>query len=383
MCIAIYKPAGVEIERDTLRNCWDHNKDGAGFMYPLDGKLVMEKGFMRWKVFKRHWNRLGDLRKELPIVLHFRTATHGSVSPPNCHPFKLEDTDIGYVHNGVIREVTVPKNSDLTDSEVFGQAYLNRLSEAVEGGLTIDMLDEAWLHNMIDGVIGHSKLVFMDNEGKVTIVGEKSGWKVNGVWYSNTDYKPPHKTVWSKGKAKIKTGGKVNGTPYTETERREWWEAEYGLQTGSQLITEVDADDDSVKEKMDEVEWWVCRWCDLMFQPDETVAWTTVGGAGDMVVPDCPSCNDWSRVYVSTNEDAEDILDEIFYVDVMECAQCSARFFEDEIEVMSDGIVYCPFCDSPGVEDVGTLLDYSEENPNDEHALLERYMEQRQLARGG
>jgi hypothetical protein len=355
-------------------------------MYPRDGKLVVEKGFMRWKIFKRHWNRLGDLRKELPIVLHFRAATHGSVSPPNCHPFMLENTDIGYAHNGVIHEVTVPKDSDLTDSEVFGRLYLERLNEIVEGGLTIDMLDEAWLHNMIDGVIGYSKLVFMDGEGKVTIIGESSGSKVGEVWFSNTSYKPPIKTIWSRSKRKNKT----NGTPHTESKRLEWWETEYGQESildqrteSPSIIGPISADEDSVQEAIDEVEWWMCRECGLMFQPDESVAWTTVLRAGDTVVPNCPGCEDWSRVYAATSEDAEDIIDEIFYVDVYECKQCTARFFEDEIETMSDGVVYCPFCDASEVEGTGSLLDHSEEYPDDEHGLLDRYMEQRQLTKGG
>ena len=46
MCIAIYKPKGNTISKDTLKNCFDNNPDGSGFMYAQNDKLVVKKGYI-------------------------------------------------------------------------------------------------------------------------------------------------------------------------------------------------------------------------------------------------------------------------------------------------------------------------------------------------
>ena len=49
MCIIACKPAGVQMPGDKiLDNMWLANHDGAGFMYNHDGRVHMEKGFMKF-----------------------------------------------------------------------------------------------------------------------------------------------------------------------------------------------------------------------------------------------------------------------------------------------------------------------------------------------
>ena len=73
---------------DTLKNCWDRNPHGAGYMYQNDGKVIISKGYTTFNEFKNSVERVPDYQ-HIPIVYHFRIATHGTVIPENTHPFPL------------------------------------------------------------------------------------------------------------------------------------------------------------------------------------------------------------------------------------------------------------------------------------------------------
>ena len=63
MCIIVSKNIGVEIPSErVLKNCFDYNNDGAGFMYNFNGKVYMEKGYMN---FRNFYNRIMELDKEI------------------------------------------------------------------------------------------------------------------------------------------------------------------------------------------------------------------------------------------------------------------------------------------------------------------------------
>ena len=85
MCVAIYKPENVQTPSlDTLKKCWDANPDGAGFALCTGGDkyaIEIHKGYMTWKQFKAAFEkyRLADFAGDM--LLHFRIATHGSISP--------------------------------------------------------------------------------------------------------------------------------------------------------------------------------------------------------------------------------------------------------------------------------------------------------------
>ena len=72
MCIIAAKPAGVNMPDDRiLENMWNRNDDGAGFMYAINGKVYIEKGFMRYKDLKTRLNQLGkkyNIKKILLIL---------------------------------------------------------------------------------------------------------------------------------------------------------------------------------------------------------------------------------------------------------------------------------------------------------------------------
>jgi predicted glutamine amidotransferase len=86
MCVIAVKSENVKISYETVSKMWQANPNGAGLAYfDVDGRVVVNKGFMKLRQAWEAINRLQD--KE--IVIHFRYATHGRVSPQQTHPFAI------------------------------------------------------------------------------------------------------------------------------------------------------------------------------------------------------------------------------------------------------------------------------------------------------
>ena len=180
MCIIAVKPIGEELmERRILENCFNYNSDGMGFMWNEDGKVHISKGYMNFEEGYRVLKEL-DRRinlKERGLVIHFRIATSGNVDMGACHPFAISNsdktlrtleltTDIGVAHNGIISAYIPPKNSILSDTQLFIKDYLYNIKEEIPNFLTNSNILFA-----IEKVAG-SKLAFLDGEGNVTTVGK-------------------------------------------------------------------------------------------------------------------------------------------------------------------------------------------------------------------
>ena len=220
MCIIAAKPAGVKMpDTETIRRMWYSNRDGAGLMYAADGKVVIEKGFMKLTDFEAALSRVAkryDLDK-LPLVLHFRITTHGGTKPSNCHPFPITRSveklqalksyaTIGVAHNGVIP--IVPRHG-ISDTMEYIATQLAPLCSALPDFTHNDAALEL-IRNAI-----HSKMAFLTDKGEITTVGEFI--TDGGVYYSNGSYKPYEPRYWhstaspkissskgTKGKAKSK-----------------------------------------------------------------------------------------------------------------------------------------------------------------------------------
>ena len=178
MCIAIYKPEGKVLSQDTLKECYDNNPDGAGFMYAENKKLHIEKGFFSFDSFYKAYR----VHEHKQAVLHFRIKTHGKIDTTNCHPFAVNNA-VGFVHNGIINGFGDANHSDTIG---FNNAILQPLVHKW-GNLA---LFQDPIINLIEGRIGYSKLVFLDRHGNHKIMNEGKGDWDDGVWYSNNSYKP-------------------------------------------------------------------------------------------------------------------------------------------------------------------------------------------------
>ena len=208
MCVIAVKNVGVDFPKDTLlKEMWDSNPHGAGFMYTLNNKVFIEKGFMKYDDLLR---ATADLKKRIdivntPIVMHFRITTHGGTSAQNTHPFPISSDEkylraldlscsVGMVHNGIISSVVVDKDSKLSDTMVYIQEVLTPLS----------MLNKSFYKNnygktLMENQIGWSKLAFLDKTGAIELVGDfKKGTKDTSkdILFSNLNHEMSTSNVY-------------------------------------------------------------------------------------------------------------------------------------------------------------------------------------------
>ncbi len=182
MCIICVLPVGTTISDEELKNCWDNNDDGAGFMYvnPNSGNIAIKK-FMNFDRFQKSFRSTFDLHKnETPFVLHFRIGTHGSNSIENVHPFRVND-NVAFCHNGVLS--CVETAGDMSDTRAFNEVFMR--------DLPYNFTRNNSIMTMINQLIGHSynKFVFLDRDKNVTIINEKLGEKSEGRWFSNGSFR--------------------------------------------------------------------------------------------------------------------------------------------------------------------------------------------------
>jgi len=176
MCIAILntKKSG-RLPKNQIKNSWDNNDMGAGLLWNKDAKLTVFKSY-DYEEYIEKYNELRDDKSIGNIVLHFRIATSGYNGEHNLHPFLTND-DLGFVHNGVIKGLG---NKSFSDTYEFN----DMLKKFKHNFLSCDMTKY-----FISEYIGYSKLVFLDNKDRYTIINEELGKWTDGNWYSNDSYK--------------------------------------------------------------------------------------------------------------------------------------------------------------------------------------------------
>jgi len=380
MCVIVYKPSDVDVDMDVLKQCWKKNSDGAGLMFAEDGELHVKKGFMRWRSMKRFIKRMGKERfKSLPVVLHFRIATHGSVRPENTHPFGVTE-DVYMAHNGVLSCVDVPKDEDISDTETFILDVLHPLHEDLVAGITTETLDGVGVINkMLGKFIGGNKLVFMDSNGDVAIVNEHQGsWgQVSGykdVWFSNMLWKPYKSSTITYGK----------NYKYNRNQIKNKATYGYGGAAGNPITNAFDKDkcavsidcsetkkvlrSDKDKNTKEYISYY-CVDCHGYFERGESrlIKWDM----GYKEIVRCPNCDSDSTVEADKLFDKEGQSKKIVKTESqgwgflekeadwsdqgMMCFDCASYFHEDDgvvdtREVVSCGgtekAVLCPFCQS-------------------------------------
>ena len=206
MCIISYKAAEAQFpSKKTLQRCFEHNPDGAGFMYTASGVVHIKKGFTTFQSF---WKTLRSVREtegdNIPYVMHFRISTQAGTRPDCTHPFPLSEhmkdlrlldttAKFGIAHNGIISltsEYGYKKTITYSDTMKFITDYLSLI---ING--------KNWYKNdrttkLIERLMGSSRLAVLDSDGHCQLLG--SGWVYdNGIWYSNTTYKTPKVKTYS------------------------------------------------------------------------------------------------------------------------------------------------------------------------------------------
>lgn len=196
MCIIVSKEKGVELpKKDILKNCFENNPDGAGFMYVNNGKVHIEKGFMN---FENLSNRLDALNSQIDLknknlVLHFRIGTSGKNDASTCHPYPITNKErylkstrvacsVAMVHNGVISNYAYKNDNNLNDTQNFVKDFVSYLYFLNRNFLKLKSTKDI-LYNECQ----QTKLCFLDKDDKIYYVGDFE--EVDGIKYSNSSYK--------------------------------------------------------------------------------------------------------------------------------------------------------------------------------------------------
>lgn len=210
MCIIVAKNKGYNLpKKDILKTCFENNGDGAGFMYVLDNKVIIDKGYMS---FGDLWKRLQNLQNEIdikntPMVLHFRIGTSGSYDGSCTHPFeltnnneKLKELDavvnVGIAHNGVISAYS-DGNDELNDTQHFIKEFLYPLYKMNKNFYKNDDMQK------IIKKVTSSKFAILNNKGELITIGDFV--ERDGILYSNYTFESYSTTYCWKGK-KYKIG---------------------------------------------------------------------------------------------------------------------------------------------------------------------------------
>lgn len=139
MCIIAYKPAGAKFpSKSTIKTMFRNNPDGAGFMYAAPDGVHIVKGLMSVSAFMQALSQIKH-DTSIPVVMHFRIATHGGYSESMTQPFPLSNKnkrlralnticDVGIAHNGIIHMCNDAKK--ISDTAMFIRDYMTRLPQS-------------------------------------------------------------------------------------------------------------------------------------------------------------------------------------------------------------------------------------------------------------
>ena len=210
------------ISKDRLREAYNANPDGCGFMWKSDLNVEHFKGC--WDFDQAHsiYEMLEDFG--VSFVVHFRTASSGSISEENCHPFYVNDK-LAFVENGNLYEYSDyfgDKHKDnKTDIQRFNDDVLKKLPD---GFIHVPNIRKALEYYCKRKQV---KMIFMNSNGTVDIVNEVAGEWVDGCWYSNggiknyIGYGYSGAYYYNKGDVRHK-GGLFSVQMLPEERRKDW-----------------------------------------------------------------------------------------------------------------------------------------------------------------
>lgn len=188
MCVIVVKPSNTKLPTfETLKDCWDANPHGAGFMYALGGYVHIKKGFETFKDFKKAVEKLSKDYNTFKnaIVFHFRITSKGSTCPQQTHPLPITTHEsklsalnvscsLGVAHNGTIN---ITPKTGLNDTQTYIKNELFYMCQSME------VFKNKFFSTIVENRT-HSKLAFLNASGTFQLVG-KFEKDTDGCYYSN------------------------------------------------------------------------------------------------------------------------------------------------------------------------------------------------------
>lgn len=184
MCLIITGPS--KTIRSTLLNSWElmysiyaFNSDGLGLMYRN------KRGLKTIRTLPKTLNDFERVIQQMPdddrqMALHARYTTHGDTDISNCHPYTVVNGSLALMHNGVLDTGNAADKAK-SDTWHFVQDYLVDLVTKHPG-----LVNDPAFKEMLGEFIGNNRFVFMDDQGRMSIINEDQGVHAKGLWFSNT-----------------------------------------------------------------------------------------------------------------------------------------------------------------------------------------------------
>lgn len=183
MCLLINHPANTAFDEADIADFFDHNADGIGVMWAEEGVLYHTKQLpgnphAAWKFYQEYC-------KGRECVIHFRMRTHGHTDLTNCHPYEVfgdgSQMPLFMAHNGVLSTGN-SKDTSKSDTWHYIRDYLHPLLS-----FNPELIYDARVVEILESHIGSgNKFIFMNHEGRISIVNERAFVKYKGAQLSNT-----------------------------------------------------------------------------------------------------------------------------------------------------------------------------------------------------
>ncbi len=178
----------------------DGNRDGFGYAYSVDGKVVFEKGFTE----KQLTTEFVDMYFALPFpkAIHFRLATHGGVTGELTHPFPLKrgvplvlkgNADSVLFHNGVWNDW----DDRLRDGILAGTLNPNILKSQMSDSRAMAILAQRFGTEILDVLsLGTNKVLILQGDTWIKYGNwtDRKGWCA-----SSSRVEPPRPKVVTEG----------------------------------------------------------------------------------------------------------------------------------------------------------------------------------------
>lgn len=235
MCVICVKPKRKVIPQAYLKRMFNHEPHGAGFGVSLGNKVYFEKGFMTFEEFINAFERW-NTEKHL-VVVHFRTASVGSITANLTHPFPLTNDENhllglqGFSQSILFHNGTIPKiaSGDLSDT-----ASLAKLLGYYREKYKMSIAD---IVKFIETIDSYSKFI-LQTRNKVYLIGdfqEKDGlyfshlhWE-NDYWGYRYRYGTRYKRDWWWNNQDMKTDSNKDSKKKGNKEKDYWLWSDYDV----------------------------------------------------------------------------------------------------------------------------------------------------------
>lgn len=176
MCVAIFKPEGVELGETDLFLAYEENPDGCGFAYRGKERVEVYRGLWSFDEFMSKYEKFEDRE----LLVHFRWASIGVLSKGNTHPIPFGKHAL--VHNGHMARWG---NKAESDTVQWTKNVLQPIMKHSHG-----IIQSESMQRLLERDIGQSKIIVMPNHGDVVILNERLGiWDSCGAWFSQVHFR--------------------------------------------------------------------------------------------------------------------------------------------------------------------------------------------------